>query len=331
MTVKLIGTGMFAPEQIFTVEQMCEILGQDIKPFMETLGIEQRHQTRPDESSTTLGVEAAKRAIADAGIQADEIDLLIVSTDTPDIISPPTSASVAHGVGLREGAIFFDMNVSCTGFIFASETAKNWMMGNPAINTVMVVSIYNMTKFSPMEKGKFFCLFSDGAGAAIYRREEGDVEGIISTEYVANGEQWPTLGIYVGGTRFPATPELLEGNGPVKPGLTFWQGELMNRNPELWPVIIHKNLGKTGYKLEDIDKFIFTQINKTAIVTTCENLGITIDQTHNIMDHYGYTGNACIIMALDDALKTGTIKKGDLVCLTASGVGFTMGTMLIRI
>ncbi|MEC9488382.1 MAG: 3-oxoacyl-[acyl-carrier-protein] synthase III C-terminal domain-containing protein, partial [Halanaerobium sp.] len=177
--------------------------------------------------------------------------------------------------------------------------------------------------------GKFFCVFSDGAGAAIYQRTSE--EGFIASHFIANGEQWPTLGIYIGGTRFPATIERVKGEGEVPPGLTFWQGELMNRNPELWPVIIKKMLEKTTYELEDIDRFIFTQINKSAIKLTCDNLGIKMEKTHNIMDRYGYTGNACIIMALDDALEKGVIQKGDLVCLTASGVGYTMGTMLIRI
>lgn len=329
MSVKLIGTGRFAPEQVFTVEDMSNILGTDISQFMNTVGIEHRRQTKPEESSTFLAVEAGKLALQNAGIAAEQIDLLILSTDTPDIISPPTSASVAHGLGLRDGAPFFDMNVSCTGFIFASETAKNWINGNSAINTVMVISVYNMTKFSPMERGKFFCVFSDGAGAAIYRR--GEDEGYIDSHFIANGDQWTTLGIYAGGTRFPYTEEILKGEGEVKPGLAFWKGELMNRNPELWPVIINDVLNKTTYKLEDIDKFIFTQINKSAIALTCQNMGIDMEKTHNIMDRYGYTGNACIIMALDDALESGAIKKGDLVCLTASGVGFTMGTMLLRI
>lgn len=329
MGVKLIGTGSFAPEQVFTVQQMSEILQNDISPFMQTLGIEQRHQTREDESSTTLAIEAGKRALEDAGISPEEIDLLILSTDTPDIISPPTSGSVACGLGLRDGVPFFDMNVSCTGFIMASEVANNFIKGNPTWKTVMVISVYNMTKFSPMERGKFFCLFSDGAGAAIYQRSEE--EGFIDSVFIGNGAQWESLGIYIGGTRFPATVDRLEGRGEMKPGLTFWKGELMNRNPELWPVIIQQVLEKSGHQLEDIDKFIFTQINKSAIVQTCENMGISLDQTHNIMDRYGYTGNACIIMALDDAMKSGVIQKGDLVCLTASGVGFTMGTMLIRV
>lgn len=329
MGVKLIGTGRFAPEQVFTVQEMSEILQNDISPFMQALGIGQRHQTRDDESSTTLAIEAGKRALADAGISAEEIDLLILSTDTPDIISPPTASSVAFGLGLRDGAPFFDMNVSCTGFIMASEAANNFIKGNPVWKTVMVISVYNMTKFSPMEKGKFFCIFSDGAGAAVYQRGEG--EGFIDSVFIGNGSQWESLGIYVGGTRYPASVDLLEGRGDVKPGLTFWKGELMNRNPELWPVIIHQLLEKTGYTLEDVDRFIFTQINRSAVVQTCQNLGIGIEKTHNIMDRYGYTGNACIIMALDDALESGTVKQGDLVCLTASGVGFTMGTMLIRV
>ena len=329
MGVKLIGTGSFSPEQVFSVKDMSELLGDDISPFMNAVGIEQRHQTRPDESSTFLAVEAGKKALESAGISAHEIDLLILSTDTPDIISPPTSASVAHGIGMRDGAVFFDMNVSCTGFIFASEAAKNWINGNSAFNTIMVVSVYNMTKFSPMHRGKFFCVFSDGAGAAIYRRGEG--EGYIDSHLIGNGDQWTSLGVYAGGTRFPYTEEILRGEGEVKPGLTFWKGELMNRNPELWPQIIHTLLEKTDYELGDIDKFIFTQINKSAIITTCQNMGIDMEKTHNIMDRYGYTGNACIIMALDDALKSGAVKPGDLVCLTASGVGFTMGTMLIRV
>lgn len=330
MGVKLIGTGRYAPKNVYNLKEMSEIVGEDISEFMAILGIEQRHQTGADESSATMAIEAGKRALEAAGISSAEIDLLILSTDTPDIISPPTAAIVANGIGMRDGAPFFDMNVSCTGFIFASETAKNWLMGNLDFKKIMVVSTYNMTKYSPMKKGKFFCIFSDGAGAAIYSRDQ-ESEGLINSQFIGNGDQWTSLGVYAGGTRFPITSELLAGKGEVPPGLTFWRGELMNRNPELWPVIINQMLKKTSYTLSDIDKFIFTQINHAAIAVTCGNLGISMDKTHNIMSHYGYTGNACIIMALDDALKSKIVKKGDLVCLTASGVGYTMGTMLIRI
>jgi len=330
MSVKLIATGSYAPDNSFSIEDMSEILGEDISDFMEPLGIKQRNQTGDEMSTTDLAVNAGKDALKNSDLSAKDIDLLIVSTDTPDIISPQSSASIADGLGLKDGVAFFDMNASCTGFIFASETAKNWIEGNPDYNNILVISVYNMTKFADMQKGKFFCVFSDGAGAAIYSKEKIG-EGLIASHFIGNGDQWSTLGIYVGGTRFPATVERLKGEGDVPPELTFWKGELMNRNPELWPVIIEEMLNKSNYELDDIDKFIFTQINKSAIGLTCKNLGINMNQTHNIMDRYGYTGNACIIMALDDALDKGEVKKGDLVCLTASGVGYTMGTMLIRI
>lgn len=330
MGIKLISTGSYAPDNSYDLEQMSSILGEDISDFMAPLGIKQRNETGEEMSTTDLGIKAGKDALDKANISVEEIDLLIVSTDTPDIISPQSSASIAEGLKMRDGAPFFDLNASCTGFVFASETAKNWIEGSNDIETVMVLSVYNMTKFAEMKKGKFFCVFSDGAGAAIYQKSKKDI-GIHSTHFIGNGNQWRSLGIYVGGTRFPATIKRIKGEGEVNPDLTFWQGELMNRNPELWPVIIEKMLTKSNFQLDEVDKFIFTQINKSAIQLTCKNLGIDFDKTHNIMDRYGYTGNACVIMALDDALEKEEVKKGDLVCLTASGVGYTMATMLLEV
>jgi 3-oxoacyl-[acyl-carrier-protein] synthase-3 len=330
MGVKLLATGSYAPDNTYNLDEMSEIVGEDISEFMEPLGIKQRNQTGSEMSTADLAVKAGEKALEKAGISAEEIDLLILSTDTPDIISPQSSAIVANDLGMRDGAPFFDINATCTGFVFGSLNARNWIENNAQFDTVMVISAYNMTKFADMEKGKFFCVFSDGAGAAIYQKDDSD-KGILASHFIGNGEEWMTLGVYVGGTRFPATVENVKGEGEVPPNLTFWKGELMNRNPELWPVIIEKMLDKSNYELEEVDKFIFTQINKSAIALTCDNLGIEIEKTHNIIDRYGYTGNACIIMALNDALEKGEVNEGDLVCLTASGVGYTMATMLLRV
>lgn len=330
MGVKLVSTGSYAPDNTYDIEEMSEIVGEDISDFMAPLGIEQKNVTGPDMSAADLAVKAGQEALEKAGMSAEEIDLLILSSDTPDIISPQSSAIVSNELGMRDGAAFFDLNASCTGFIFGTETAKNWIEGNPDYNTILLISTYNMTKYADMERGKFFCVFSDGAGAAIYQQDDNK-RGVMESHFIGSGDQWMTLGIYVGGTRFPATEERIKGEGDVPPDLTFWRGELMNRNPELWPVIIEKMLDKSNYELDEIDKFIFTQINKSAIAQTCENLGIEMEKTHNVMDKYGYTGNACIIMSLNDAIEKGEVEEGDLVCLTASGVGYTMGTILIRI
>ncbi|MEC9488309.1 MAG: hypothetical protein UMV23_02345, partial [Halanaerobium sp.] len=144
MNARIIGTGRYAPEKTYTVEEMSKLLGEDISGFMNPLGIEQRRQTGAKESTTDLAVQAASRAITSAKMKPEEIDLLILSTDTPDIISPPTAASVAYQLGMRDGAAFFDINVSCTGFVFASEMAKNWIKGNLDYENILIVSAYNM-------------------------------------------------------------------------------------------------------------------------------------------------------------------------------------------
>lgn len=327
---RIAGTGLYAPKRIIDNEEAARIAGEDISEFMEALGIEKRRRVTENESTTNLATEAGRKAIADAGMEADDIDLLIVSTDTPDIISPQTAASTAGELGLRKWVPFFDINSSCTGFVFATEVAVNMIRGNPDFKNILVISAYCMSKFAPMEKGKFYTVFADGAGAAIFSATEKENTGYLISHLMGDGTEWDRLGVYVGGTRFPATVERLEGKGEVAPGLTFFRGELLNRNPDLWPEIIQAALQKIGLKKEDVDRYIFTQINLSSIKLTCENLGIPFEKTHNIMSEYGYTGNACIIMALDDARRNGQVKEGDLVCLTAAGVGYTMGTVLLK-
>ncbi len=325
----IAGTGLYAPERVVDNKEASKIVGEDISEFMGTLGIEKRRLLEDDQSTTDLAVKAGERALEDAGLKAEDIDLLIVSTDTPDIISPQSSASVAGELGMRWEATFFDINSSCTGFIAASEVAVN-MIRSGSMNNVLVISVYAMTPFAPMEKGKFFAIFSDGAGACVYRASQGE-RGYLSSHYISDGKHWDSLGIYVGGTRFPATVERIEGKGEVPPNLTFFRRDLINRNPDYWPIIIEEALKKADLKKEDIDCYIFTQINRSAIKQTCENLGVPFEKTHNVMGEYGYTGNACIIMALDDARKKGRVKEGDLVALTASGVGYTMSTIIFRL
>ena len=324
----IAGTGLYAPEKIVDNDEVNEILGEDVSEFMDVLGMKKRRLSAIEESTTDLAVKAGEKALEEAGIEAEEIDVLIVATDTPDIISPQTSASVAGELGMRWEATFFDINSSCTSFIAASEVAVS-MIKSGRFENILVISVYAMTKFTEIKNGKFFAVFSDGAGAALYRSTEEN-RGYISSHFISDGTEWDRLGIYVGGTRFPATKERIEGKGEVPPNLTFFRGELLNRNPDYWPIILEKALEKARLQKEDIDHYIFTQINLAAIFKTCENLGVPFEKTHNIMDEFGYTGNACIIMALDDARKKGIVKEGDLVALTASGVGYTMSTIIFR-
>ncbi len=325
----IAGTGLYAPQRVMDNKEAGEIVGEDISEFMEALGIHKRCIMAEEQSTTDLAVRAGEKALEDAGLRAEDLDLLILSTDTPDIISPQSSAAVAGELGMRWDSTFFDINSSCTGFVAAAEVGAS-MIRSGSMDNVLVIAVYGMTRFAAMERSKFFALFSDGAGACVLQAGEED-RGYITSHFIGDGNHWDSLGVYVGGTRFPATGDRLEGRGEIAPGLTFFRRELINRNPDYWPIIIEKALDKVQLKKEDIDCYIFTQINIQGIRQTCENLGIPMEKTHNIMGEYGYTGNACIIMALDDARRKGKVKEGDLVALTASGVGYTMSTIIFRL
>lgn len=325
----ITGTGLYAPEHYVDNEEVSNILNEDVQEFMGVIGINKRRLLPEGESTTHLAVRAGKQALEKAGVEAKDVDVLILSTDTPDIISPQSSAAVAGELGMAWDATFLDINSSCTGFVAAAEVASA-LIRSGQHNRVLVIAAYAMTPFAPMEKGKFFAVFSDGAGAALFEATEED-RGYVASHFISDGSHWASLGIYVGGTRYPATAEALQGQGEVPPGLTFFRGELINRNPDYWPIIIQKTLDKAGLTKEDPKLYIFTQINEYAIKETCNNLGIPFEKTHNIMGEYGYTGNACIIMALHDALEQGRVQAGDLVVLTASGVGYTMSSILFRL
>lgn len=324
------GTGSYVPPQAINNQEVSKILGEDVSEFMAILGIQERRIKAEHQSTVDLAYLAAVAALNDAKLSSEDIDVLILSTDTPDIISPASASAVAGKLKMRHDSYFFDINASCTGFVVGAELARSMIVANPNVNNVLLISAYCMTPFAPIDKGKFFAVFSDGAGACVFSAVEDEEKGYLASHFIGDGNEWSSLGIYVGGTRFLPTIKRLEGQGEVQPGLTFFQGELINRNPELWPEIIKKALTKTAITLLDIDLFIFTQINLSAVHLTCANLGIDFKQTHNIMDKYGYTGNACIIMALDDARQKGRIKNNDIVCLTASGVGYTMGSILFK-
>lgn len=327
----LAGSGHYVPGKGLTNEEAQVLVREDISELMATLGIKRRYIASKGEGTSFLAIKAGRKALEDAALSPKDVDLLILSTDTPDIISPPSSASVAGELGLPWGRPFFDINASCTGFVVGTELVSAMMKAHHGYKHILLICSYLMTSFAPLSKGKFNALFSDGAGAALFSSTQREGKGFVASHIIGDGKEWDRLGIFVGGTRYPPTPENLAGEGEVSPGLTFFRGELLNRNPDLWPVIIEEVLKKASLNKGDVDLFIFTQINVTAIRKTCENLGIPFHKTFNIMEDYGYNGNACLVIALDVARRSGQAKEGDLICLTASGVGYTMGSVLIRL
>lgn len=323
----ITGTGSYVPPRVVTNAELSAALGEDVDDFVRnTLGIAERHWCSAEESTADLAEAAARRALEDAGLAPGEVDLLIVSTDTPEYVSPAT-ASVLHGrLGLRPDTGTFDVNSACAGFATALDVAWKYLRADERYQRVLVVAVYAMSKFLDRADKKTVTIFADGAGAVVLQAAEEP--GILASELAADGSLADGMGVYAGGTAEPVTEEVLRDG--VRNRLRFVRKYPKEVNEEGWPRIVRSVLGRTGHDVPDVDLWLWTQVNRSTIQVVMDRLGEPMEKAHTVMDKWGYTGSACLPMALDDAARAGRLKPGDLVVLTGSGAGLSMGCVALR-
>ncbi|MEW5927954.1 MAG: ketoacyl-ACP synthase III [Gemmatimonadota bacterium] len=323
----ITGTGSFVPERVLSNAELSRMLGEDVDDFVRgTLGIEERHVCGPGESTADLAEEAARRALADAGVGPEDVDLLIVSTDTPEYVSPATS-SVLHGrLGMPGRTGTFDVNSACAGFATALDVGWKYLRADERYHRVLVVAVYAMSKFLDYADKKTATIFADGAGAVVL--EASDEPGILASELFADGALSDGMGVFAGGTAEPVTEEVLRDG--TRNRLRFVRKYPKEVNEEGWPRIVRSVLGRIGEGTGDVDLWLWTQVNRSTIRTVMDRLGEPMDKAHTVMGKWGYTGSACLPMALDDAARAGRLRPGDLVVLTGSGAGLSMGCVALR-
>ena len=322
---KITGTGLYSPPKIETNADLNKFYGGPIKEsFSNKIGIHQRHLTSADESTADMAAKAGEKAIDDAGIKAEDLGLVVVATDTPEYISPPT-ACVVQGRLKAINAGAYDINGACSGFVAALDAmCRNVMSGG--YEHILLIGAYNMTKFVDRSNAALVPLFGDGAGAVVISRAGED--GFIGSKLYADGTQYDLMGIYAGGAKYPLTPERIANKEYMLQSLKPLPAD---RNIKLWPPIITELTEKNGLKTTDIDFIICTQINRYIIESVMPILGLPMEKTICIMGEYGYTGSACIPMALDTARKNlQKPKKGDNVVFIASGVGLAVASTLFK-
>ena len=322
----ITGTGSFVPSRVVTNADLERVLGTSVEPFVsETLGIRERHFAAPDESTVDLCEPAARAALASAGLGVDDVDLLIVATDTPEHISPATS-SVLHGrLGMRRAATF-DVNCGCAGFVTALDIATKYIRADERYTRILVVAAYAMTKFLDLHDKKTATIFADGAGATVV--ELSDRPGVLASELFADGRYCEGMGVFAGGTAEPITEDVLKAGYRNK--LRFVEKYPKEVNEEGWPRIVRSVLGRAGHGTADVNLWLWTQVNRSTIVAVMETLGEPMAKAHTVMDKWGYTGAACLPMALDDARRAGKLRDGDLVVMTGSGAGLAMGCVALK-
>jgi 3-oxoacyl-[acyl-carrier-protein] synthase-3 len=327
----IIGTGRYIPETEISNATFAEWMGavnpklaEVVGKFEASTGITRRFYAPDDWATSDLAVEAGKQALDDAGITPEQVDLIILGTDSPDYITPATSVVVQYKLGCVNAGTW-DVGCACASFPTGLTQAAGIIATNPNIKYILVIGAYMMHKLADPRHDLTSFFYGDGAGAAVVTA--ADKPGFISSSIKADGSYHKHWGIYSGGTFEPATCESVEAGRTKVKLLTPFPTSVNN---EGWPARTRECAANGDFAVEDIDFMIFTQVNLSTIKLVMGELGLPIEKTHWIMDKWGYTGSACLPMAFDDARKLGKIKSGDLVMFVGSGVGYNQAASAFR-
>jgi 3-oxoacyl-[acyl-carrier-protein] synthase III len=324
---RIIGTGSYVPQKVMTNDDLSRMIGEDIDDFVSNvIGIKERHICATSESTADLAEAASKKALESAGITAGDLDLIILATDTPEHLSPATSVVVQDRMGAKNAGTF-DVNCACAGFVTALDAASKYIIADAAYKNVLVIGAYAMSKYIDWHDKKTATIFADGAGALVLQAND-DSPGFLGSRLVADGSFSDYMGIYAGGTRTPITQDVVTEGLWTK--VRFARKYPPEVNIEGWPKIIRDVLTKCELTVNDISLFLFTQVNLSTIKEVMKILDISMERTHTVMGKWGYTGSACIPMALDDAVHERKVQAGDNLIMCASGGGLNMACVAFR-
>ncbi|MGB8506855.1 MAG: ketoacyl-ACP synthase III [Pyrinomonadaceae bacterium] len=324
---KIKGTGSFVPERVLTNDDLSRMLGENINEFVsQIVGINERHVCAADESTADLATAAGARALEAAHISPEDLDLIILATDTPEYLSPATSVVVQERLGAKNAGTF-DVNCACAGFVTALDTATKYIIADSSYRNVLVIGAYAMSKFVDWTEKKTSTIFADGAGAVVVQAAE-DAPGFLGSKLVADGSYHAHMGVYAGGTHMPIDERVLAENFYTK--VRFAKKYPPEVNIEGWQRIVRDVLEKCKLTTDDVALFLFTQVNLSTIKIVMEAMNLPMTRTHTVMGKWGYTGSACIPMALDDALSEGKLERGQVVVMCASGGGLNMACAAFR-
>ncbi|MFL5200379.1 MAG: beta-ketoacyl-ACP synthase III [Microvirga sp.] len=315
------GVGSYLPERVVTNKDLEAQVETSHEWIVQRTGIEQRHIAADTETTSWLGIRAAQAALADAGLDPADIDLVLVATSTPDYVFPSTATVVQEGLGMHHGAAF-DLQAVCTGFVYAVATADKFLCSG-SHKRALVIGAETFSRILDWKDRTTCVLFGDGAGAIVLEAQLGEGtpqdRGVLTSHLRSDGAHRDKL--YVDG-----------GPGSTKTtGCLRMEGREVYRHAvSMVTDVIHDAFKTTRTTAEDIDWFVPHQANKRIIDATAEKLGIAPEKVVLTVNKHGNTSAASIPLALGEARADGRIKQGDLVMIEAMGGGFTWGAALIR-
>ncbi|HSY64849.1 MAG TPA: beta-ketoacyl-ACP synthase III [Terriglobales bacterium] len=323
--VKISALGTYVPPRLLTNADLEKMVETNNQWITDRTGIRERHIVDKGVATSDLAVEAAKKALAQRGIEASDLDAILVGTVTPDMLFPSTACLVQHKLGAK-GAWGFDLSAACSAFLYALQVGTQFV-ATGAHKRVMVIGADVMSSIIDYTDRATCIIFGDGAGAVILEAADSDSLGLIDFIHEVDGSGGCSLYMPGGGSLHPSTHETVD----AKMHYVHQDGQAVfkfavRKQTELCEKILERN----GIKATDIDVFIAHQANKRIISATAERLGVRPERVVINIDRYGNTTAGTIPLAMDTARQEGKLKKGDLVLLASVGAGFTVGATLLR-
>jgi 3-oxoacyl-[acyl-carrier-protein] synthase III len=323
-TVSIVGTGSYVPERILTNRELEKMVETSDEWIRTRTGILERRIAAPDETTSDMATKAALAAMSQAKVRAEEIDLIIVATVTPDMFFPATACWVQKKLGAVRAACF-DVSAACSGFLYAIEIAQQFI-SNHVYNTVLVIGADKLTSIVDWSDRNTCVLFGDGAGAAILRNR-GASHGVIATHMGSDGEFTDILFMPGGGSRCPITPENVDQKLNT---IKMLGKETYKQAVTVMSEAADRALESAGLKYDDIACVIPHQANMRIIEAIAHRMRLPMAKFYVNLEKYGNTSAAAVAIALDEAHRSGRFKIGDYILLVVFGGGLTWASSVIQ-
>jgi len=319
------GTGSYAPPRTLSNEDFAKMLDTSDEWITTRTGIKTRHIAADNETTAQLATKASEKALADAGLEATDIELIIVATITPEMVFPSTACFVQDMLG-AVNAWAFDLLAACSGFVYGVATAREFITSGRYKNA-LVIGAETLSKITDYEDRASCVLFGDGAGAVVVEQSQDGPLGIVYSSSSSDGSGWTSLNCQAHGSRHPANRPL---DDPKKIFMTINGREVYQLAVRRIVEIVGDCLEQCNLTIGDIDMFIPHQMNARIIESVAKRLKLPTERVFINIDRYGNTSSASIPIALDECCREGRVKSGDIVLMVAFGAGLTWGANLVQ-
>jgi 3-oxoacyl-[acyl-carrier-protein] synthase-3 len=321
----IAGHGSFAPAKILTNDELADMVDTSDEWITSRTGIKVRHITTDNESTAFLATEAAKKALAEAKLDARDLELIIVATITPEMVFPSTASFVQRALKAKKAWVF-DLSAACSGFIYGLSIVQQFIESG-RLKNALVIGAETLTKITDWTDRGSCILFGDGAGAMVLQRNEDGRKGVLYSTMHSDGNRWEALNCQAYGSRHPVSREL---DDPKKIYMQIKGREVYQQAIRRIVETVNDCLDACDLSIDDLAMVVSHQMNARIIESAAKRLGLPSEKVFININEYGNTSAASVPIAFDDCARKGKIKRGDIVILVAFGAGLTWGANVVE-